>query len=622
MSYFSALVAITVAVAVDAQRWYEPPVATGYEYLMVLSPKRNRGNAKIECERTGGYGTDLATIQTQATNDFLFSLSPYTEDKRWIGLQRTGDGCQTEWDTWRWDDGSPVDLNGLHWFVGEPSNYNCNEKCVMQGTSASGPTPIGGWNDAKCRSKAGYICQRPLPVPVHETQVITFTNGCGGANAAALHSAILTSTTVQSACNIQSDETEAVNVDGGLVFFAARQPSTTAAVYQSLTEHMSGCAVAVIGAATGVCNLAISELTVAQTCTDGLQNGDEAGVDCSPSGGACEECVNRGDVGNSGGDPHFVVKLPTVGNLCYDVHGSPGQYLNLITTDKLLVNSLVVKAPASVDGTYHGAIGVTSTTDDHKKQDHLVVLADGTVQFNGQTMMVRKSFNSTTNLLGSSVKVSVTASGVYAVVNGDIQFSIRFVDGKKDRQHLDFAIDKFPSESNGATHGIIGQFLSARSELQSIDASRSLLSVNGKSVDVLKRPLPQTASGASGTCYKYFDSQAEGLLAGSVGDYVTGGMFDAPMLFNHFHQNVTRRAGRVDRFVAEISRQEQNQINVLDITSKTLLKRIHVSFTANATTDELRNSVIAATSKRSAISIEELQSYSTAKILQMLEASL
>ena len=48
--------------------------------------------------------------------------------------------------------------------------------------------------------------------------------------------------------------------------------------------------------------------------------------------------------------------------VCYDVHGHPGQIMNLLTSPTVLINSLFIKAPSSVDGTYHGAIGIVVTS--------------------------------------------------------------------------------------------------------------------------------------------------------------------------------------------------------------------------------------------------------------------
>lgn len=382
---------------------------------------------------------------------------------------------------------------------------------------------------------------------------------------------------------------------------------------------------AVVSVTQGTCSTEAAD-TVAATCSDGFQNGDETGIDC---GGSCPvtaaECGSANQAqGGSGGDPHFVVKLPNAGNLCFDVHGAPGQYLNLMSNADLMVNSLVVKAPASVDGTYHGAIGAVTLSPNHDELDRLVVLADGTVQFNQKTMMVRANMNGTTNFVGVSMKVAVSVSKVeIATKNGAVAFSVRFVDDKRDRAHLDFSIVTYPADPNGATHGLIGQFLSARSNVMPIDDKRSLLSVNGKSVEVLQRPVPQiTAGNSKATCYKYFDSQAEGLIAGHVDDYITTGIFNAPKTFNLFKHNATRSTGRVGDYVDQIARHELALVSSVDSVAKGMLRKLDVAFGDAATTDELRNSLIAVAAKRAAMSVEELQALSTSKILQVLDVAL
>ena len=389
---------------------------------------------------------------------------------------------------------------------------------------------------------------------------------------------------------------------------------------------MTSCTAAVKSATQGTCSTEVSGLNVAATCNDGFRNGDEIGIDC---GGWCpvaaSECGSAGQSqGDSGGDPHFVVKLPDAGNLCFDVHGAPGQYLNLMSNADLMVNSLVVKAPASVDGTYHGAIGAVTLGPNHDEIDRLVILADGTVQFNQKTMMVRANMNGTTNFVGVAMKVEVSVGKVkIATKNGAVAFSVRFVDDKRDRAHLDFSIDAFPADPNGATHGLIGQFLSARSTVLPIDDKRSLLSVNGKSVEVLQRPIPQITAGSSkATCFKYFDSQAEGLIAGHVDDYVTTGIFNAPKTFNLFKHNTTRSTGRVGDYVEQIARHELAQLSSVDLVAKGMLRKLDVAFAAAATTDDLRNSLINIASKRAAMTVEELQALSTSKILQVLDAAL
>ena len=61
----------------------------------------------------------------------------------WIGVRRTGSNCELTGLPWEWDDGAAWDDNNAMWFVSEPSNHNCNEKCVMQGTSENNPLPLG-----------------------------------------------------------------------------------------------------------------------------------------------------------------------------------------------------------------------------------------------------------------------------------------------------------------------------------------------------------------------------------------------------------------------------------------------------------------------------------------------
>ena len=68
-----------------------------------------------------------------------------------------------------------------------------------------------GWNDAKCNSKAGYICQRPVLESVHEQQTIAFDADCnGGVSADGLQNLLLTNGNVQSGCGIAANENMAI----------------------------------------------------------------------------------------------------------------------------------------------------------------------------------------------------------------------------------------------------------------------------------------------------------------------------------------------------------------------------------------------------------------------------
>ena len=68
-----------------------------------------------------------------------------------------------------------------------------------------------GWNDAKCNSKAGYVCQRPIIEAVHEQQTLTFDADCNsGVSADALQSLLLGNADVQLGCGIAANENMAV----------------------------------------------------------------------------------------------------------------------------------------------------------------------------------------------------------------------------------------------------------------------------------------------------------------------------------------------------------------------------------------------------------------------------
>lgn len=119
-----------------------------------------------------------------------------------------------------------------------------------------------------------------------------------------------------------------------------------------------------------------------------------------------------------------------------------------------MVNTLVIKAPASVDGTYHGAIGIAATSTNNDI-DRVVVLSDGTVLFNTKTYM---RSNNTVALSGVALKISIAWSSVkVSQIEGGFEFAVHFMNDNKERSHLDFAIAAYPQLDNDACHGIMGE---------------------------------------------------------------------------------------------------------------------------------------------------------------------
>lgn len=210
-------------------------------------------------------------------------------------------------------------------------------------------------------------------------------------------------------------------------------------------------------------------------------------------GNDCAECteeqLSRGPQGAlTGADPHYVVYLARGVNLCYDVHGTPGDILNLISGKNLLVNSLVVSAPGSVSGTYHGAIGFVATAPSIRgmtTKDVLTVMSDGTVRFNNEMILA------SSNHSGAEMDLSFVAGKrmIMTMRTTGSSFLVTFVASSRGNAHLDLAV--LNQAGLTGTHGIIGQFVNADASVSPKDDKTSILTVNGNTVEVVPRKMPE-----------------------------------------------------------------------------------------------------------------------------------
>merc|ERR1712157_610638 len=135
-------------------------------------------------------------------------------------------------------------------------------------------------------------------------------------------------------------------------------------------------------------------------------------------------------------------------------------------------------------------------------------------------------------------------------------FEVSFVTAQDAQPHLDFYLGE---STLNATHGIVGQFMNAKASVEKTE-NGAIVHVNGHTVKTAQRPVPGRPEQ---TCYKYFDSQASGLIDGDFSDYETEGMFSAAKTFNKFFtaSDVPADAEKYVQHMAQQERVHQKRIH-------------------------------------------------------------
>ncbi|XP_006815865.2 macrophage mannose receptor 1-like [Saccoglossus kowalevskii] len=126
-------------------------------YFGGVNDYKSFSDGQLECIR---LGADLASIHHQQENDFVFAYLNSMDV--YLGLTRTGNG-------WKWVDESV--LQYTNWAVGEPSDSNGEEDCVVMLHNQ------GTWNDLVCSGYKGYVCKRPKDGDPVESSTITNNPG-------------------------------------------------------------------------------------------------------------------------------------------------------------------------------------------------------------------------------------------------------------------------------------------------------------------------------------------------------------------------------------------------------------------------------------------------------------
>jgi len=624
-----AVLAAALVACATAAEWF-PVSSTGMEYMYESDAPTDYAGAKAACAE---YGDDasVASPTNQEAADVIYNLQPSSGamfQTRYLGLVNQNTKCKNVPPTFEWDSGRAyVEAGSARWQVGEPSQWRCKEKCVVTGASRRVDWQNGRWNDVKCNQKFGYVCQRPFKTKVHELQVISLTHVCPGIKPVRDGLEQCLKTTMDTSCEYDSIAVRKIG-NGVVVSALVREanPDQTKVDRNGATPMQETCIVSLSAAlvqCTDDCPQVEPSFQPFTTCADGIKNGFEEGADCG--GNDCRKCtqdelLSRGPQGAStGGDPHYVVGLTHGINLCYDVHGTPGDILNLVSGPNLLVNSLVISAPGVVSGTYHGAIGFVATqpnTPPGRKvgKDVLTVMSDGTVRFNNEMILASVASSHSgvemdvAFVAGKQVTMTMRSTGA--------KFLVTFISGSRGNAHLDLAV--LNQAGLQGTQGIIGQFVQADASLSPKDDRASILTVNDRSVEVVARTMPEIA-GAHAECFKYMDLQASGLLAGAVEDYRVAGIYEAPRKFNLFAALRTEAGGIVDDFVKETVKVERAKAASTAAKMHAALEKLGAPTDNVGSIEEARNTLITVASKKHGVAVEIFQALSNEDLASRAE---
>lgn len=127
--------------------------------------------AERKCIAEGGH---LASVHSDFENSLLSNLT--NGDSFWLGLERV----ERNSDNFTWTDGTPTDF--FAWKTGEPNNNLGQEDCVSQNFRQNGICPtceVGGWNDAMCNDRRGYLC-KVCDAPESTVTTVSTTTATGG----------------------------------------------------------------------------------------------------------------------------------------------------------------------------------------------------------------------------------------------------------------------------------------------------------------------------------------------------------------------------------------------------------------------------------------------------------
>lgn len=125
--------------------------------------RKSWNDAQTHCRAVApepGFPGGLVKIDSSSKNQFVKDLlltqyRIFENRPVWIGLQKVpNEQGQNEWQ-WR-SDGETVDFH--NWMQNEPNNKYTKERCAQM-NHAKRASEAGGWNDAQCSMRRGYVCE-------------------------------------------------------------------------------------------------------------------------------------------------------------------------------------------------------------------------------------------------------------------------------------------------------------------------------------------------------------------------------------------------------------------------------------------------------------------------------
>ena len=115
----------------------------GRKYIVQRETNKTWFEARDDCESLGGF---LVTANTPADLNAALAVTTDNNDQYWLG----GNDLETE-GLFTWHSGERQTIDATMWRVGEPTNSNGNEHCLL--------VNMLKFNDYTCESYTKFICE-------------------------------------------------------------------------------------------------------------------------------------------------------------------------------------------------------------------------------------------------------------------------------------------------------------------------------------------------------------------------------------------------------------------------------------------------------------------------------
>jgi hypothetical protein len=147
-------------------QWTIAEGGNGHFYEVSITPGTTWDIARSSSLALGA-GWDLASVTSQAEQDFITSLlpaSPFERESLWVGTRYSVSQA-----SWEWSNGDAFAYT--NWWAGEPNSDLASHSYVLMDFRVAGPlAPSTGWawNNATSVSHwsiTGYVSESPIPEP-------------------------------------------------------------------------------------------------------------------------------------------------------------------------------------------------------------------------------------------------------------------------------------------------------------------------------------------------------------------------------------------------------------------------------------------------------------------------